>query len=203
MQPPKIFTVVREPLDRFKSGFAQMIYDSYYFVDLTEEMIAAIIEGVFFGEHHMRSYQLFPMSNSLFEFDVDLIVKLEDIDTEWRDTVGPTYGWWDSSSSSSSSGNKNSNRDGDRNSGYDWDNSYGRRNHTFYGRTHHGDVPVLSDVRQQLETLLLHRPEMLKAICHHILVDYLCLEDFYQLPQECAFLESTLKKARDKLSSPP
>ena len=53
-------------------------------------------------------------------------------------------------------------------------------------------------IRDHFRQLKKHQPLTMRAICHLILIDYICFPE-YNLPPQCQFLEGTLMKGKSLL----
>lgn len=188
-----MFTFVRDPYDRFLDAFAETIYDAWYYVDFDEAHINQtlfdfFVEGGLKNPFLTNGANMNTMSGGLFEWDVDIIGKVEDIKSDWENMIVPAYGLNDK---------------------LPWNSNFGRRNHTFNGRMAITDekeenkgvpMPVLTDVRKELEIFLMKNQKYHRAVCHYLLIDYVCLEDYYHPPAQCIEMEGELNKARAMLN---
>lgn len=100
----KLFTIVREPLDRFISGFTESIFRTFkhkkYFQSgsnstLQTTNVSAIKEFI----NHFLAYKdpllmmghFFPMSGVLFQYPVHILGHVKSFQQDWEDIIKPAY----------------------------------------------------------------------------------------------------------------
>jgi hypothetical protein len=141
---------------------------------------------------------MYPMAGALFEYNIGILGRLESFSSDWERLIMPTYGI-----------GRPYNEDFGRHPTSVFHPHDKKRNLTELlslfvdrrslardkGKKKDGKaVPAngqyVDNARNVLIDLLHSHPEYMRAICHLILVDYVCLPD-YPMPKSCGFLNRT------------
>eukprot|EP01035_Chromulina_nebulosa_P023634 gene23634-30647_t len=121
----------------------------------------------------------FPLSGALFEFPLRAVGHLERFKEEWDTIIRPLYGITEEIHPRNKK-NKNTNS---------------------YSNSNDMSIPTAGEsnnVRSVLRLLFAKELKYKKAICHLLLIDYVCLPE-YPLPIDCQFLNDTMHRAREAL----
>lgn len=182
------FTFVRDPLQHFISGFVHSVFVSLRPPQLISPLNESQIEHYLRNLILQRSMHLemeeymFPMSRTYLRFPVDIVGRLESFSEDWERKIVPAYGIT---------------------ALYDYHlgmhptstnhplHSYNTGTAKELSREDEGGAAVDRDpmrARESLVALLHSHSHYLRALCHILLLDYVCLTE-YQLPHECAFLQ--------------
>jgi hypothetical protein len=160
---PVTFTMVKDPWKRLLDGIHESIESYFYILDSSIEVIATVIRDVFSPEGISKArllpnvIRMLPMSGTLFEFNLNIIVHWEDIDSEWRDKLAPILG-----------------------SNSTWHpRSIARSDGQYLESTRNRN-----NVTADIERLLSDTPHFRRALCHFVMIDYICLPN-YALPAAC------------------
>eukprot|EP00597_Dinobryon_sp_UTEXLB2267_P005175 CAMPEP_0170077182 /NCGR_PEP_ID=MMETSP0019_2-20121128/14052_1 /TAXON_ID=98059 /ORGANISM="Dinobryon sp., Strain UTEXLB2267" /LENGTH=248 /DNA_ID=CAMNT_0010289361 /DNA_START=335 /DNA_END=1081 /DNA_ORIENTATION=+ len=201
---PEIFTFVRDPFDRFIAGFTEAVFCTYRHERRYEEdkttMLKANISEVKAYLDSFLNFQVplilmghfYAMSGVFFRYHIQTIGYLENFQKDWENIIQPKY-----------------------NITKPYDNTLGvhatSMHHPIFvaknaTRKNEGSkeskAPVSgknvdkdpNDARKLLLQLLNEDKRYKQAICHLILVDYICLPS-YTLPLDCQFLNATRDNA--------
>ncbi len=148
--------------------------------------IDALVEGNFAVLFEME--HVYTMSGVFFEFDIDLVGFLETFDNDWRNVIGP-YFHLNKPYNPRLGGHPTSQRPTNRvgaKKGF---------NITAANTAPRGAVTNSLQGRNVLKALFADKSIYKKAICHLILVDYVCFPN-YKLPDECSYLQEEVEAAR-------
>ena len=179
------FTFVRDPMTRFEYGLSEAAlrtrdqingkYDDLWNVTSSEQVRYVIHEMFNFSRikvhlpdesHPYTSFadmmHVYPMSGALFRFRVDVVGYLEQFNQDWNEKVAPLY---------------------------QLDKSFDLRLGLHKTAVHHPRFKgnTFDHLRHFYRQLLSQEPQYGRAICHIMLIDYVCLPKF-SLPPECQFL---------------
>ena len=113
---------------------------------------------------------LYPITGAFFDFHIGLIARQEDLQEDWKNVICPHFSSIGLCSSS-------------------------------VGVWERMDDGVMSDQHgavAALQELFVSEPRYLRALCHLLLVDYVCLP-MYVLPSPCQFLNATRRAAEGAL----
>ena len=182
----KNFAYVRDPLQRFISGFTEIIARTATYKlkqpnkqeNMTSikywltKMISHSLEG-----HLIQLEHIYVMSGMLFEYPVDILGKVENIKADWENLIMPAY----------NIKRKYNEHLGDKGTSL---------NHPNRNTSRMKGDP--NNARASLMGLMKTDPRYARAICHLILIDYICLP-MYPLPDICSFLNATRRNAESAL----
>ena len=188
----KSFTFVRDPLVRFESGFAEAIWYTNDFnqrrnlgpqinVTSAEDVKSLLTQFLELNSPFSRrgGDHLSTMSKVFFEFDIDVVGYLESFFTDWQAKIV---------------------------AGYNLD----LYNHTFNHKlgkhssaiNHPGmeqNIQLrINSARLYFQKLLEADSSVMNAICHLVMIDYVCLAK-YSLPAKCQHLYPILDAGRKLL----
>ena len=192
------FTILRDPLLRFESGLTEAAWrTSDYLTNLpdfngnpfrvnsTENVKEYIHEILNCQINHslQQIHHIYTQSNVLFTYDINTVGYLDTFKTDWKQTIAPLYHL--------------------NNTIYTFNSMYGKHptsaNHPT-GPNRENDRASADQkaasagdpnfMRKYYKLLLKQQPEYLEAICHILLVDYICLPR-YALPPQCQYLNQT------------
>lgn len=132
----------------------------------------------FFGEVPLEHF--YRMSGTFFNFKIEIVGHLETFRHDWFKKVVPEYPVLKKRKAFMvNTGNHKTSVNHPANKGK-WKNMDLQRTRYFY------------------RLLLKSEPSVVRAICHMVLIDYVCFSE-YQLPPECAHLNSSVLDARSLL----
>ena len=183
----KAFTFVRDPLQHFYSGFAHSAFVTFYppslFPLFNESAAETVLQDLILQrplQMQMAEY-MFPMAASYLRFPADIVGRLESFAEDWQQQILPAY-----------------------HLPFPYDFRLGDHptsvNHPQQqDRGTGGDRDPLG-VRKSLAALFASKPRYLRALCHLLLIDYICLPG-YDLPSECAFLTQMVERTRRALAA--
>lgn len=188
------FTFVRDPLQHFISGFVHSVY-----VTLRPPPVIAPL-----NESHVEQYLLdlilqrpmhlemedymFPMSRTYLRFPADVVGRLEFFSEDWEHKIVPAYGItvpYDYHLGMHATSVNHPVRS--KASQSHTTASTGERHHEGGEREEAVDRDPMR-ARESLVALLHSHSHYLRALCHILLLDYVCLAE-YELPLACAFLQ--------------
>ena len=182
------FTFVREPIQRFMSGFTETIFKHYLKYKITNtdgsrkrinesEAKDYLMELLDFRSSLWDVEHMFPMSGAFFQFHVPLVGSVEQMKVDWEMKIKPTY---------------------EINATYN--NKLGVHDTSVYhplvverkGQSSRDP----NGARAVIKSILNNDIRYSRAICQLILIDYVCLP-MYALPPKCMFLNSTRHAAME------
>jgi hypothetical protein len=195
----KTFTYIRKPLQHFESGLSEAIYRTDgLFLNTTKDIVDILYRFLDYG--FIRDYytnpinthlnHIFPMSGVYFSFDIDITLHLETFLIDWENVIVKTY--------------------------HLPPNTYDLRDGFHHTAVNHPRItssdPKVKDPRipfylkranSKNDRFLFKKFKKvelngMRALCHLILIDYVCFPE-YELPFECAFLNTTILQGRQLL----
>ena len=188
--PP--FAFVRNPFERFLSAFTEVIFRTYSIRQLREADGSPLKLNQSSAMHYIRQIldfknpllqteHIYAMSGALFPYNIGFFGRLEHLAEDWNRTIMPLYGISNS-----------------------YDDMYGQHpTSLLHPRTGQPSSEGLNkknvskdpnNARMELLKLFASRKDYMRAVCHLILVDFICLP-FYPLPIDCQFLNRTREVA--------
>ena len=184
------FTFVREPTQRFMSGFTETIFKHVqkYNIKNSDGSIKRIneseakgyLEQLFdFRPSLWDIEHMFPMSGAFFQFHIPLVGSVEQMKFDWETKIKPMY---------------------DINATYN--NKMGVHDTSVYH-------PLVVEKKGQssrdpngaravIKSVLNNDIRYSRAICQLLLIDYVCLP-MYALPPKCMFLNDTRNAAMEAI----
>lgn len=190
----KTFAYIREPLQRFESGFSEAVYRTKGLRLNSTEDITNILKKFLDYQYvfHFRKpiigmFHVFPQSGVYFNFDIDITLHLETFLQDWERVVVPTYNLPPNT----------------------FDSKLGfhatAMNHPMIKSKDATFMTTLkrsnaTKVRGFIRNLYRDNQDTMRAICHLILIDYICFPE-YALPPPCQFLNDTLLEGKALLTS--
>lgn len=182
-----VFAFVRDPFARFLSAFSEVMFRTYirfapHTNVLNQSMTMQHIKELVNDENTkmVEPEHMYSMAGPLFEYDIGIIGRLESFTADWKSRIMPTYGIR-----------------------RPYDENYGQHATSMYhplAKHQKKETQRVSmnsdpfDARKLLDGVLRSHPEYMRAICHLLLVDYVCLPE-YPLPKPCGFLQGTREAA--------
>lgn len=136
---------------------------------------------------------VYPMSGVFFEFDIHIVGYLESFDNDWKNVIGP-YFHLNKPYNPKLGGHPTSLRPANRVGAKKGFN----RNATTANTAPIGAVTNRLQGRNVLKSLFAAKKVYKMAVCHLILVDYVCFPN-YKLPDECSYLQEEVEAARKVL----
>eukprot|EP01036_Dinobryon_divergens_P035423 gene35423-45896_t len=133
----------------------------------------------------------FPLSGALFEFPLRAVGHLERFKEEWDTIIRPLYGITEEYNL----------RHGYHPTSEIHPRNKKNKNTNSYSNSNDMSIPTAGEsnnVRSVLRLLFAKELKYKKAICHLLLIDYVCLPE-YPLPIDCQFLNDTMHRAREAL----
>ena len=184
------FTVVSDPVSRFISGYEDSIARLYSRSSEKPKINSTTIKKhmeilLEYEQPVPASYQnLYPMAGAFFDFFIDILAQKDSLKEDWTQLICPAYGSLCQQSIPSSP------------------TASLRRKNSVASATIPVKLPVPRvdehGVQEALQDLFSSSPQYLRAICHLLLVDYVCLPS-YALPPQCQYLSKTRDAAREAL----
>ena len=181
------FTFVRDPIQHFISGFVHSVFVTFPIAPLNESQVQQYLLDILLQrptQLDMEEY-MFPMSRTYLRFPVDIVGRLESFSEDWEREVVPAYGiaapydyrlGMHATSANHPAGT----------------GAAASHSASTKGERNHGDDAAIDRdplrARESLVALLRSQPHYLRALCHLLLLDYVCLPE-YELPLACAFLQ--------------
>mmetsp|Transcript_9081 Transcript_9081/g.13529 ORF Transcript_9081/g.13529 Transcript_9081/m.13529 type:complete len:322 (+) Transcript_9081:342-1307(+) len=196
-----VFTVVRDPFDRFVSGFTEAVFLTYKHKSFYEKdgktMKKCTVSDVKSYLHGLLNYELplilmghfYPMSGVFFQFNIHTLGHVQSFKSFWEKTIVPMYGinlQFREQLGLHATSVHHPNVAGQESKPH----SPSRSNSSSASSSKYDP----NNARQELLKLLRTEPRYKRAICHLLLVDYVCLP-MYALPPECQFLNRTREAA--------
>mmetsp|Transcript_3017 Transcript_3017/g.4605 ORF Transcript_3017/g.4605 Transcript_3017/m.4605 type:complete len:366 (-) Transcript_3017:332-1429(-) len=184
------FTFVREPFSKFISGLAESVFRTSPRITLrkTEPLMVLNVTTAKKIFHKLLDCQqplvqldhIYPMSGALFEFNVNKVGHLERFKKDWDMYIRPAY--------------QIQMEYNEKHGAHPTSEIHPVRNKNS------ARVSVVdpSHVRPTLRLLFEKEIKYKRALCHLLLIDYICLPE-YPLPYDCLFLNATLTAAREAL----
>lgn len=193
------FTFIRDPLAHFYSALAEVMDRTKHYGpkrNYTIEMIEAwTIESYIRaliaaelptsadyskadGQHPILAEieHISPMSNAFFVYNITIVKHLENFTKDWE-FIRSRYKLKDA---------------------FRYDIGHHRNTEVnFPGSTKTDDA---SHTRSRLKALFTEQPKYLRAVCHFIMIDYVCFEE-YELPPACADMTAIRQQGRHLLES--
>lgn len=203
----RTFTFVMDPFQRLVKGFSESVWRYHFatsrqkdqnmiFKTLNTTIVKEKLIDLFaFRNPKLAGIQtLYPMAGSLFAYSLDLIGHLDNFIVDWEEVIAPQYGLTKQAGYAYEYSSNQKYLPSDP----DYLKKRGQVNVTHGLLISQGaDV---SNARNTLSALFESEPAYARAICHLLLVDYVCLPS-YPLPEQCAFLSKTRAAAEKALSS--
>jgi len=192
------FVFVREPYERFLSAFSEVVFRTYDWRKIREpngspgqvNLSMAMYYFEQLMDYHTPLVQMehmYSMSGALFEYNIGVVGYLEKMQLDWTQKIVPTYGLK-----------------------RPYNDYFGQHptsmNHPRLGKEEESTAPTPAminamrkesdpnNARTAFKSLLSLYPRYMRALCHLLLVDYICLPN-YPLPAECGFLNRTRESA--------
>lgn len=213
-----VVTFVRDPLSRFLHGYE----------DSVNRLIAASItdkKPIEFNEELLKFHliellnfntplsnmpaSIYPLAGLFFEFQVGIVGQTEHFARDWQAVVAAFHlpasarrllnKNEDKDNKNSNKNNKNSNKNNNKNNNKNSAKSTDSNNSSEVVQHIQSTGTKRVDNRRVLFELLEKNNHYLRAICHLILVDYVCLSA-YSLPEGCQFLTQARDNAVAALS---
>jgi len=191
----QVFTVVRDPFSRFISGFTEAVYLTYKkrkFV--AADGVSPLQTNISAVKAHIQATldfklpldlmgHFYPMAGVLFQFDIHLLGHFENFKTFWSETIQPVYHIKKKYAEI----------------GMHVTSVNHPKASEIAQRTKMDANRDPNNARKALSELLQSDKKYKRAICHLLLVDYVCLP-MYDLPVECHFLNRTRDAAINAVS---
>ena len=195
----KVFTYIREPLQRFESGLAEAIQSIKGLTISSTSNISSIIRDMILNYEFVRDYakpihrainHIFPMSGVFFNFDIDITLHLESFLLDWENVIVPTYRLPP--------------------------NTYNLKEGFHSTSVNHPRITSNdTKIRDKKVDILLTKANKkptrhyfrmfktkdkngMRALCHLLLIEYICFPE-YVLPVPCQFLNESLIEGRNLL----
>ena len=187
-----VFTFVREPFSKFISGFTESVFRTSPRKTLRRPSEIPMILNISTAKKYLEMIfdckaplvqldHIYPISGSLFEYNVKVVGHLETFLDDWNRLVKPLY---------------NIQRPYNERHGFHPTSEIHPRNKNNPNKQQTDP----SHVRPTLRALFEREINYKRALCHFLLIDYVCLPE-YPLPVDCLFLNATLHLAREALLS--
>lgn len=190
----KIFTFIRDPLKHFESGFREAVYRTKGLVLTSTESITNIIRDmldyVFISDPHKPLndlFHIFRMSGVYFNYNIDLTLHVETFVDDWETIVVPTY-YLPPKTFDAQSGFHETSVDHPRVKSHEKIAIFQINNSNS------------TQIQELFKYLQKTQPSTMRAICHLILIDYICFPE-YKLPRSCTFLKNVFNKGKQLLTS--
>lgn len=183
------FTFVREPLQRFMSGFAETVYKHFTKFKIINSFDGSPlkINSSLAKEYMIRMLNLedplhdiehiYPMSGAFFQYEIPVVGFVETLKHDWESKIKPLY---------------KINESYNPNLGL-------HATSVFHPLTLEKKLQSSRDpnnARAAIKHLFMNDRSFARAFCHLLLIDYICLP-MYTLPETCAFLNTTRIVAMD------
>ena len=196
----KMFTFIREPLQRFESGLTEAVQRIKGLTINSIANISSIIRDVILNYEFIQDYSkplhrsinhIFPMSGVFFNFDIDITLHLESFLLDWENVIVPTYGLPPKTYNlkegfHSTSVNHPRITSNDTNI-----------------RDRKADVLLTKankkPTRHYFRIFKANDKHGMRALCHLLLIEYICFPE-YALPVQCQFLNQSLLEGRSLLA---
>jgi len=201
----RTFTFVMDPFQRFAASYKECVWRYYFQRDrrsrdgsfmkinssLVKEHFLTLLD---FRFPKLGSAQLlYPLAGSLFSFHVDIVGHLDNFHQDWNTLIMPQYGF------------------DAKTQGYNYD--YGPKKSNpdpdYLKKREEMDMNKIllaegesdnNNARKALTETFESDPKYIRALCHLLLIDYVCLP-MYSLPPACAFLLPTRTKAKEAMDN--
>jgi hypothetical protein len=174
-----VFTFVRDPMTRFMSGFSEAVFREFWFkrkqhsLQLNVSDAKSYLTTFLNYEHPIAGLEhVQPMAGAFFHFRIDILGRLESFREDWASKVQAAYNL------SSTTLNEEVGQHATS------------QNHPRSRESKSLEELDPHNARRALAQLFEQEVAFLRAVCHLILVDYVCLP-MYALPLECQHLNRT------------